>query len=150
MSEHFQVKEAVSAEELDKIIALRYEILRAPWEQPYESSRDELEERSVNAYIEDGAGNVIACGRLQEVDRKTGQVRYMAVADEWQGKGLGALILQHLENRGAALGFEVILLQARENAVGFYSAHGYAVKDKTFLLWGKIQHFLMTKTLRPG
>ena len=80
------VKIASSKEELDAIIALRYKILREPWNQSIDSTKDELEEKSVNAYLCDANGTILACGRLQENENKVGQVRYMAVSEEHQGK----------------------------------------------------------------
>jgi N-acetylglutamate synthase-like GNAT family acetyltransferase len=142
------VKEARTKGELERIIELRYRILRQPWQQPYASSSDELEETSVNAYIENEKGQVLACGRLQENENKTGQIRYMAVVENARGTGLGKKILHFLEHRAAELGFNKIILQARENALDFYLKNNYAVKEKSFLLWGKVQHYLMEKSLR--
>jgi N-acetylglutamate synthase-like GNAT family acetyltransferase len=133
--------------ELEGIIDLRYKILRAPWNQPRDTATDDLETRSFNAYLKTPEGNVIACGRLQENDGKVGQIRYMAVDDNFQGKGLGKMILRALEEKAKALQMVKIELQARENAVDFYSSNGYTIQEKTFLLWGLIQHFLMTKHL---
>ncbi len=143
----FEVKEAQTPAELDAIIALRYTILREPWQQPIDTARDALEETSVNAFISDANGKVIACGRLQENEGKTGQVRYMAVDKQYQGKGLGKLVLQFLEQKAITLQLHKIELQARENAVQFYESNGYTVKEPSFLLWGIIQHYLMTKDL---
>jgi len=143
----FTVKKSHSENELALITELRYKILRKPWNQPYESSRDELEEKSVNAYIADSGQNVIACGRLQENENKIGQIRYMAVEEKLQGKGLGKLILVFLENKAKELGLKTVQLQARENAVKFYEINGYTIKEKSHLLWGLIQHYLMEKTI---
>lgn len=141
------VKESSSERELKQILDLRYHILRKPWDQPYESAKDEFEETSINAYIPDSDGNVIACARLQVNDPETGQIRYMAVREDFRGKGLGLQILSYLEQRARGLNLRKVQLQARENAVGFYSIAGYRTVEKTFLLWGQIQHFLMEKTL---
>jgi predicted GNAT family N-acyltransferase len=143
----YNVLESNKESQLAKIIALRYEILRRPWGQPYDSSRDELEEQSINAYIEDRDNNVIACGRLQKNDARTAQVRYMAVAEHLRGKGLGAAILSHLEMRALDWSVARIQLQARENAVKFYEGKGYTIVEKSFLLWGQVQHYLMEKSL---
>jgi N-acetylglutamate synthase-like GNAT family acetyltransferase len=143
----FTVREARSAQELEKIIALRYEVLREPWGQPYESSRDELEEQSINACIEDGNEKVIACGRLQKNSDEIAQVRYMAVSAHYRGKGLGAALLDYLEGRAADLRVQKIQLQARDNAVAFYESRGYKIIEKSFLLWGEIQHYLMEKRI---
>lgn len=132
---------------INKIIDLRYYILRKPWDKPKHTATDELEEQSINAYIED-QGNIIACGRLQNNGNGIGQIRYMAVDNNFQGKGLGKLILNKLEQEAQAIGIDTIELQARENAVMFYKANGYAVKETSFKLWDIIQHYLMTKSIK--
>lgn len=134
-------------EEIESILELRYKILREPWFQPKDSSSDGHEDTSYNAYVEDKEGNVIACGRLQCKDVNTGQIRYMAVANDQQGKGLGKIILKALELKARELGLTKIELQARENALPFYKANDYILKEKTHLLFGTIQHYLMEKTI---
>lgn len=141
------VKEAKSAEEREAILKLRYTVLREPWGQPASTATDELEEQSVNAFIADKNGNVIACGRLQENAGRVGQLRFMAVDGDYQGKGLGKLIVRFLEKRASELGLISLELQARDNAVKFYESCGYKIKEKTFLLWGIIQHYLMEKKI---
>ncbi|MES2133750.1 MAG: GNAT family N-acetyltransferase [Bacteroidota bacterium] len=132
---------------IDKIIDLRYDILRKPWDKPKETATDELEGQSINAYIEDQV-KVIACGRLQNNGNGIGQIRYMAVDHNFQGKGLGKLILNKLEQEAQAIDIDTIELQARENALMFYKANGYTVKETSFKLWDIIQHYLMTKSIK--
>lgn len=143
----FKVKFSSAPEELQAIIDLRYEVLRLPWNQPKDTASDELEGQSYNAFISH-LGKVIACGRLQENANRIGQIRYMAVSNLHQGKGLGKLIVKSLEKKALELQLTSIELQARENAVEFYKSCGYSIKEKSFLLWGKIQHYLMTKSIR--
>src|SRR5688500_4701942 len=107
----FTVKTASTSEELEKVLALRYNILRKPWNQPASPATDGLDEQSINAFIEDEEGNAIACGRLQENENKAGQIRFMAVDDKYQGKGLGKLIVTYLEKEGEKLGLKAIELQ---------------------------------------
>lgn len=134
--------------DLEEIIDLRYRILREPWGQSRESASDDKESEAVNAILRSESGALIACGRLQKNSETKGQVRYMAVAKEWQGRGLGKLILHKLEQEALRLGLSEIELQARENALEFYKCQGYHIQEKSFLLWGKIQHYLMLKELR--
>lgn len=143
----FEVKQAQTTAEVEAIINLRYEILRKPWDQPKDTASDNLEQNSINAYISNASGNVIACGRLQENEGKVGQIRYMAVDNSYQGKGLGKLIVEYLEKKGKELGLQKIELQARENAVEFYKSSGYTIVETSFLLWGIIQHYRMEKEL---
>ena len=144
---NFEVHISKNPAVFQNILQLRYTILREPWHQSKASATDDLEETSYNAYILSDTSDVIACGRLQENENKVGQIRYMAVDQIWQGKGLGKLILQALEKKGIELGFKKIELQARDNAVSFYKNNGYKVEQKTFLLWNQIQHYLMSKTI---
>lgn len=143
----FIVQQATNSTQLEAIIKLRCKILRDPWNQPAETATDTLEQSSVNAFIEDENGNIIACGRLQENENKIGQVRFMAVENDIQGKGLGKMILLFLEDKAKQMQLKTIELQARENAVEFYKTCGYTIKEKSFLLWGQIQHYLMGKSL---
>ncbi|MBA3682962.1 MAG: GNAT family N-acetyltransferase [Bacteroidetes bacterium] len=142
-----EVKQATGKKEVEAMIDLRYKILRRPWDQPKETATDGLEETSINLFITDETGTALACGRLQENENKVGQIRYMAVDDSQQGKGLGKKIVQALEKKGKELGLTKIELQARENAVEFYKSNGYTIKEKSFLLWDLIQHYLMEKEL---
>lgn len=141
----YSVQEANSQEELNKILELRYTILRQPWKQPAETATDDLESESINAFISNETGQVVACGRLQKNSGNTGQIRYMAVDDRYQNNGLGRLVLQFLEKKAWRMGLLKIELQARENALKFYESNGYHIKEKSFLLWGIIPHFLMEK-----
>ena len=72
----------------------------------------------------------------------------MAVHPNYQGKGLGKLIVAKLEEEAKAIGLTSIELQARENALEFYKSQGYIVKETSFKLWDIIQHYLMTKELK--
>lgn len=145
MSSHI-VKIAKDEITIQRIIQLRYEVLRKPWQKPIDTASDELEQTSINAYIEQD-GDIIACGRLQDNRQGTGQIRFMAVSETQQGKGLGKLILQKLEQEAQQIGLTKIELQARENAVKFYAANGYTIKEKSFVLWDIIQHYLMFKMI---
>lgn len=133
--------------DFEEILDLRYRILRAPWGQSRESATDELEPISINAIVRSNSGGLIACGRLQKNSEDIGQIRYMAVDQNWQGRGLGKLILHKLEEEARKIGLKKIELQARENALDFYKAQRYKLEEKTFLLWGQVQHYRMAKYL---
>jgi len=143
----FKLRIAHTPEETQRIIDLRYKILRKPWNQSAETATDNLEPISINAYIENEKRMVVACGRLQENKDKIGQIRFMAVEDDQQGKGLGKMIVSALESEAKKLQLHTIELQARDNAVEFYKSCGYSIKEKSFLLWGIIQHYLMEKKI---
>lgn len=143
----YHVSEPSSSEDLEKIFSLRYEVLRSPWNQPRGSERDEYEEKSIHAMIKNEMGVCIATGRLQFNSAEEGQIRFMAVNAEYRGKKLGQLILEFLEDKAKKNSCRRIVLQARENAVAFYEAMGYTIEEKTFLLFGSVQHYRMSKSI---
>ena len=143
-----KIIEPTTSEEFKKYYNLRYEILRKPWGQAPGSERDEREETSIHRMIIDNkTGNALAVGRLQFKSEDEAQIRYMAVADDLQGKGLGSQIISSLEDVARGKGIHRIILSARENALQFYKNNGYEIMKKTHLLFGEIQHWLMEKEL---
>jgi ribosomal protein S18 acetylase RimI-like enzyme len=143
----YKVQLANTQNVINQIIDLRYIVLREPWDKPKDTVTDDLEPTSINAYIENN-GEVIACGRLQDNGSGLGQIRYMAVHPNYQGKGLGKLIVTKLEEEEAkSMHLNTIELQARENALEFYKSQGYSIKETSFKLWDIIQHYLMVKEI---
>jgi len=147
-SSKFVVSRPSSASDLESYYALRYEVLRRPWGQASGTERDAEEETSIHAFIKEN-NKVLAVGRLQFVDENTAQVRFMAVAPDQQGKGLGKMVLFYLEERALESGRNRVILHARENALKFYESCGYRIIEKSHLLWGEVQHWLMEKELYP-
>jgi predicted GNAT family N-acyltransferase len=136
-----------SPEEWQRYYALRWRILRAPW-QADGPDRDETDTGSTHRMVCKPDGVVVAVGRLHRVDDKTAQIRFMAVDEAEQRRGYGSLLLGSLEQAAADMLLGAVILQAREDAVPFYEHHGYRVVEKTFLLFNEIQHYLMRKELR--
>ena len=66
----YSVKIASTNQQLNSILKLRYEVLRKPWSQTIDSASDQLEHKSINAFIQNNKGVYIACGRLQENEKQ--------------------------------------------------------------------------------
>ena len=142
------VIEPQTPEEFKQYYNLRFEILRKPWGQPKGSERDNDDEISHHRMIIDEiTGDTIAVGRLQFNTKEEAQIRYMAIAERYQGQGLGCNIVTALEDIALDKGASRIILQARSNAVQFYQSNGYEIVEKTHLLFDEIQHWLMKKEL---
>jgi thioesterase domain-containing protein len=143
-----QVITPQTPEEFDAYYCFRWEMLRKPWQQARGSEVDELEQQSCHRMIVDEKTNqVLAVGRIHFVDQFTAQIRYMAVSEKCQGKGLGRRIIESLEAIAIERGSIIIHLNAREVAQHFYLALGYTLVKKSHLLYGDVQHYLMTKPL---
>ncbi|MGL4598737.1 MAG: GNAT family N-acetyltransferase [Bacteroidia bacterium] len=133
-------------QEFEHYYQLRWEVLRKPWNQPIGSERDEAEASAIHAMIYEQE-ECLAVGRLQFNSETEAQVRFMGVRADQNGRGLGRAIMDYLEEKAVANGRNHIVLQARENAVVFYERLGYTITEKSFLLWGIIQHYKMEKLI---
>ena len=56
-------------------------------------------------------------------------------------------MVNFMENHATKTGRSTIVLDARENAVGFYEKLGYKISKKSYMLFNEIQHYSMIKTL---
>ena len=140
------ITEPKTEEEFEQYYDLRWRILRQPWNQPHGSEKDEKEEESIHIIVVHN-DQVIGCGRGHFNSPIEAQIRYMAVEENFQGKGVGTKILKALEQRLIKKGAKIIILNSRENAVKFYQKHNYKIIEKGSILFDVIEHFKMGKEI---
>jgi GNAT superfamily N-acetyltransferase len=142
------LRSPITESELEAYYALRWKILREPWNQATGSEKDEFEGEAVHLAAWNAVGKLIGVGRLHRVLGNCGQIRFMAVDPEQRSHGVGKAILRELEIRAIKLGIQEIKLNSREEAVPFYEKNGYRVVGSSHTLFGAIPHFEMWKRLR--
>jgi GNAT superfamily N-acetyltransferase len=128
---------------------LRYRILRAPWGQALGSEKNEGDLTAIHAACF-SEHKIIGVGRLDIYDKQIGQVRFMAVDQNIQKQGIGKLIMFYLEELSKNREDVGMILHAREEAIEFYEKLGYTLIEKSHLLFGEIQHYLMKKDYADG
>ena len=126
---------------------LRWRILRAPWQQPRGSEQDEYEGSAYHVMATDPQQRILAAGRIHQLDDQTAQIRYMATVESARGRGIGALVLNALEQQAHHWGVRHLFLYARSQAVTFYQRNGYRVITQGETLFGEIPHWRMEKIL---
>jgi len=124
---------------------LRDEVLRKPiglrlTEEEIERDKNDI----LLAFMQNE--DAMACCILTEISPGTVQLRQMAVADIYQGKGIGKKILLFAEQVAKRRGYSTIRMHARKTAVGFYEKIGYHIIGDEFTEVG-IPHYEMVKTL---
>ncbi len=140
------ILEPNSEKDFKKYYDLRWRILRKPWDQLRGSERDELESKSIHIMaIKDS--KVLGVGRGHFNNNDEAQIRYMAVDENQQGKGVGKSILRELEKRLKEKNAKYIVLNSRESALDFYKKQGYKVVGEAPTMFGVIKHFKMKKDL---
>ena len=122
---NYIIKSPETELEWDKYFNFRWEMLRKPLGMSKETLKDELEDESYHLIAVDKQKEIIGSGRLHFNNNKEGQIRYMAVSNTIQRKGLGSAIVSELETIAREKGIQEMVLNARENAISFYLSMGY-------------------------
>jgi GNAT superfamily N-acetyltransferase len=139
------IRSPATESEFAAYYALRWKILREPWNQPPGSEKDEFEGEAIHLAAWDDDGTIMGIGRLHRVVGNHGQIRYMAVDPAHRSYGIGRAILQELEVKAIESGILEITLNARTEAVQFYRFNGYEVLRPAHTLFDVIPHFEMQK-----
>ncbi len=146
MNSQIQIRSPQTPDEFADYYHVRWLTLRAPWGEPEGSEKDEREDETLHraAFLD---GKVIGVSRIQKNSPQEAQIRYMGVLEEYRSHGIGRRLVESLEEAAREKGFEYIILDSRQNAVGFYIILGYEVVGESYLLFDSIQHYKMKKQL---
>jgi N-acetylglutamate synthase-like GNAT family acetyltransferase len=141
---NIELREPKTAEDFALYYDLRWRILRKPWTQDRESSKDEHESLAVHlmAWADD---KLVGVGRLHFNSPEEAQIRYMAVEESYAGRGVGSVILEELEVRAQRSGATRIVANARESALSFYKKNGYGLIDRADTLFDSLVHWRVVK-----
>jgi predicted GNAT family N-acyltransferase len=133
------------SKEYDQMLKLRYEILRKPLKLTFH--KEELDKEKTDiliaAFEEE---KMLGCCLLTRVNKDCVRLRQMAVANNLQGKGIGASMMNFAENIARDNGYKKMIMHARKTAVGFYEKLGYTSTGNEFTEVS-IPHFVMEKRL---
>ncbi len=110
-------------------VKLRYEVLRKPIGyatlEPFPFEKSPLSRHFIA--VENASKDVIGCVLFHIEGKRLFQ---MAVRDDYQKKGVGKQLVEHLEK---AVNVFEIFLHARHYAIGFYEKLGYVPYGDTYI-----------------
>ena len=122
---NYTIKSPETESEWETYFNFRWEKLRKPLGMPKDTLKDDKEQDSCHLIAVDSDEKVVGTGRLHFNSEQEGQIRYMAVNESIQRKGLGSSIVLELEMMAKKNGAKKMVLNARENALNFYLSLGY-------------------------
>ncbi|HEY7117742.1 MAG TPA: GNAT family N-acetyltransferase [Tepidisphaeraceae bacterium] len=132
---------------LEEIFQVRWDVLRPG--RPIEAARfagdDAPDTVHVGAFVE---GQNIACAtatRMPWQGQPAWQLRGMGVVADWQGRGVGQVVLLRIEDLVRSSDIHQMWCNAREEAVKFYEKQGWAVASERFHIEDVGPHYKMTK-----
>ena len=124
---------------------LREAILRIPLGLSLKNEDLSRDHKNI-IFIAEHEEKIIGCVFLEPIDATTAQLRAMAVYNEWQGKGIGKMLVQALEEYAWQNNYKKIILHARKVIHPFYLSMNYKVVGDEFIEVG-IPHFHMEKVI---
>jgi GNAT superfamily N-acetyltransferase len=137
---------------LEEMFQVRWEVLRPG--RPIEAAQfpgDDAPETIHCGAFEGQTGRNIACATLTRVDWKgepAWQLRGMGVVAEYQGKGVGRVLLEVLEGLAReASPIRLLWCNAREEALGFYQKQGWDIASERFHIEDVGPHYKMTRRI---
>jgi ribosomal protein S18 acetylase RimI-like enzyme len=135
-------------EEFQRYRDLRWKILRAPYNQPRITEQDDDGIKDYPIMVCKVDGIPIGVGRAHFISEDEAQIRSISVEPEWEGKGIGSIVLKELEKIVSEKGAKRIIIHARNNAIEFYKKNGYREVETSYTLFDEIEHTLMEKFIR--
>ena len=138
-----------SSSEYYEAARLRYRLFYQEHGVPFESIFDPQEEQNLHLVITNNSEDrVLAYGQLSQNSSDEFQIHQMVVEPEYQGQGLGKLILQTLITVATQQGANRLLLNARVTKVKFYQKSGFESIGEVFAsLSTGIPHIKMQKKI---
>lgn len=131
--------------EYSKELELRDEVLRKPLGRSLYDDNMEAEEHDfhIGAFLNDTLVGVMILTRLSPV---VVIMRQVSVDEIWRTKNIGKEMVLYAEQYSKNKGYEMMVLNARKSAVGFYEKLGYEKVSEEFLEVN-IPHYKMRKLL---
>ena len=139
------VASVASAADMPEVAALRTRVFVVEQGVPPEIEQDAADATAVHVLSRDGAGRVVATGRLL-VQGTTAVIGRMAADASVRGRGHGAAVLAELHRQAALRGVRETELHAQLTARGFYERAGYVAVGQEYEEAG-IAHITMTRRL---
>jgi len=123
----YTIKTPVTHDDFKTYYALRYKVLREPWGHPKGTEKDDYEPISEHFMAVDEKQNVVGVVKFYEKSPGVGYVSHLAVAVEYQHKGIGKLLMKTVEERARERNFKVLGAMSRVTATMYFEKFGFHI-----------------------
>lgn len=136
------------SEDYQKTVSLRDEVMRKPLGRSIENDDLSYEKEALIFGVFEGE-KLLGVGIMHYKDESLAKIHFLCVDPALQKSGIGMQLIETMEARAKEDGKEVVYMEARMTAFGFYKKLGYQEYGETYLLKNvPIEHIKMEKNLR--
>ena len=145
------IKQPCCEEEFNEMYNLRWKILNHPWNQPKGSEKDEIDfcNERVFYFISMIKGQIIGTARFHVNNEYEGDIKYLAVHDDYRGQGIGKNLIAHIEWFAIGLGIPYITLNVIKKAQCLFEKLNYQIIGEGPLLFNEEKQYKMGKNIIP-
>ena len=140
------IQQSFGGRELARIRELRYKILRKPHAMPLSSTVFPGDENESTIHVLAlSKAILVGCATLYVDESDAMQLRGMAVAIDWQRRGIGHRIAETIKDIATSKG-KTMWCNARFSAIGFYERQGWVKSGPFFDVPVIGEHIVMNWT----
>jgi GNAT superfamily N-acetyltransferase len=143
-----QIVSPKTREDFKTYYDIRYKVLREPWAQPKGTEKDDFEPISQHFMaVDEATGKIVGVIKLMEKEPGVGWFSHMAVVPSLQRKGIGKLLLKHVEEEAKRQGQKTLGCLSRLNTTAYFEKAGYMINGMPSHYFGTTQVVWMEKKL---
>lgn len=129
----FEVRVAESSEERAQVFAVRTVVFVNEQQVPPEEEVDTYDASATHFLAQESStGRIIGAARLVDKGDGVGKIGRVAVLQTYRGRGVGALLMWHVEKVAGTAGLRDLILDAQLHALPFYEKLGYVAEGEVF------------------
>jgi len=123
----FTIKIPTTHDDFKAYYALRYKVLREPWDHPKGTEKDDYEPISEHFMAVNEKNEVVGVVKMYRKSECIGFISHLAVAQEFQHQGIGHLLLKTIEEHARQNGFCALATMARATATVYFEKYGFHI-----------------------
>ena len=123
----FTIKKPTTHDDFKAYYALRYKVLSEPWGFPKGTEKDDYEPISEHFMAVNDKDEVVGVVKIHKKDECVGHISHLAVAPDYQHKGIGSLLLKTVEEYARQHGYCKLGTTARVTATVYFEKFGFRI-----------------------
>lgn len=145
--QRFRVEEALTPDEMEEALQIRFDVFVKEQGVSPAVEADEFDEVCLHFLVRDDEDEPVGTARLNNKGNGIAKIERVAVIDTHRGRGIGRILIQHLEDQARMMGFRLVVMHSQTHCKGFYEKLGYLLADTEEFDEDGIPHVRMEKLI---